>query len=354
MIRKQKTLLVIMLILLFLPVATAFSVSPVKHEVTGNDPQSFTFTLKDVDVDAVRVSFEGELAEYAQVNSVQKNSENEGTITIRVNPPELSEGPHTVTVIFLAQASSGQVGVATELAPIIQYRVPYTGAHVNYTLGIQDERNPLRATLMLRNLGVEATTVTPTFAIGGQTFTNDPVLLGAGATHRSTYELPEIVYDPGVYQLTMQLASSQGVQEVSRSVLLGTPQFTLSNVRVEGDPGEIVSIKATIRTRWNEELNAIITPHITRDGQEWNLQPLETTLDRENSLEFFWESTNATYAKYELTLEIAALGLQEEMTTTLSWTEETSTPPRTNKMVILLILLFILFSATTYLLFKNK
>lgn len=344
-------------VLSILPLTSALSVSPAKFEVLGDEEQTFVFTIRDATT--VSVSFEGELAPYATVaQSTFMSSEKELRIPVRVDPPELSEGPHELSVIFRTAASEGQVGAVAELAPVIRYTKPYKGAFIDYDLGVQDANDPVHITLMLNNLGIEDTTVTPTFLFNKEVHVGVPVVVKQGITERLTYALPEVVHDPGVYNLTLLLSSSerpeQNNKEETIRVLLGTPEFSIQQITTAGALGGIVRIVVNLSIRWNEPFEATVTATVLGTGQQWVLQPQVTTIFRETPLTFFWESVGAEDEAYELELSISVLGASTEIMESFALGDE-EMPVETKNILWILALIVLLLGLFVYvLLFKNK
>lgn len=338
----KQTLLALLLVLLCTQTALAFSVSPAKHETTAQGTQEFMFQLREANED-IELRFEGELAPYATGNI------NGNVASVQVNPPELESGPHELLVVFRAQPQGGQLSALAELAPKIIYNIPYQDAFIIGTLGIQ-EGKPVQATLMLRNRGVNAATVTPEIHFE-TTRQENPVTIQPGEVQRVPLELTAA--QPGDYELTITLITTSEVEKrtITEQVRYGQPAITINEITAEGDPGTIVPIELLIESAWNKPLDTTINAIVTAQDVQWVLQEREVILEGTQAVELFWEATGASHGNYTLELMITENGEQTSTTHTFIFKEPgiISVFPW---WLWLLILLLLVFGA--HLLFKNK
>lgn len=356
----MKFLTIFLLIIVCSAPVLALTVSPAKHErTTPAGIHEFVFTItNNGEAQTIEIGFEGDAAQYATApQSIDVPAQSRVVMNVKLDTTNMVPGKHELLVLFRETTrGDGMIGSIVEIAPKIIILVPYDGIYLEQTLGMQDWRNPLHATLVVHNYGLQDTTITPHISFERQEtgeqkeFDLETRTLDALSYERYAFSLSAL--PAGIYDLKIQSADTLN----SFVAHLGTPTFRVNRAELSSfSPGEIGRINVQAYSDWNEPLDVIVRANITaNNGQSWVLEEVTTVFDPDANIELFWESTNADYQNYTLFLELITESTRGFVTASFALEETKESSFTMIVLLIIIALLAVILVIHRVLLSRNK
>ena len=322
---KRLLLLVCMVSLIIIPtLASSWGVSPARQLADFTDSsQELSITLKNQDFEEgyFKVTFGGELAQYAEYESTQlvHLSPEIGSKNIPFTldlPQRLSPGKHTLTVILQQQPpdqDTTTVSSVLSLSASVIVNVPYTGSYVDSQLTIpRADGTSVPMTVSLVNKGetdvsvsLDVTVKSPTNTVL-KTWSTDSTILKTLEANKIVTTWNDKGIQPGSYIAEVVVQYDDKTTKLTSPFVVGSKEVTVNGISAtDFSLGDINKITLSATNQWNEPVRNI---HSTiyvenEDGnvvQQFKSNPVDFKAFETNDYTAYWDTTNLVVGDYVL------------------------------------------------------
>jgi len=256
----------IVLTILFSQSVFSLGITPSRRSVDYNEYIEVVYDVynnddKDLMVD---ISFEGELAEYA--NSIKQlkldSSEKQKSFKVILAPPKLSSGIHTLEILIRDKSSTdGMVGVKTAVKGILEVKVASSGKHLDYTLNVARNGESSLIVIPIINDGSE---IIEGIYADIDIYDVDGLLISKKTTSqvslapKTKTDLKVVVndIDPGEYNIFSTLYYDGFTSLMNESLFHGTKDILIKKIDVKNYP-DYLAFEVMIENQWNGYLEEI-------------------------------------------------------------------------------------------------
>jgi LPXTG-motif cell wall-anchored protein len=321
----------ILIVLLCISSAAAFTITPAK--VTFDTPgiHEFTIIVRGTENGTVHIRAEGDLASTIAFERTEQPLVGEATFKGSINIPDnIVPGDHgQELIVSLQTAEAGTMNPQVELATILTARRRFEGPYllVNfYSAPNYGVPNETIFTFTLENHGNTAVTPTAITIEAAEKSSIPPKEIPAGGAA----QFSTMLTGQGEYLLTLVVQGDAPLEEQT-AIAIGHPIITRFEANLVPDTGNITPIIIDAEVAWNKPVQATLT--IAGKSQQ-------LTIDR-SLHDTFYTETAAQNITVALTLgpETRQIDLERTAQTTSS---------TSNKWIIILVLFVILLLVGWY------
>jgi hypothetical protein len=275
----MRRLAFLLLFLVVISSATSLRLYPGSYKIEKYEPgktYNFLFNVEGTGGEKeVRVTFKGDLAEYAVVQTGSYKLEGTLELPVSVTPPEgLSPGGHVLEVVFTeVDSSGGGLSAVVAVKGIVKFMVPIPGKYGTASIELDDEiaiGETAYVNVIFKHLGTEIIDeVDGTIDIKdvGEDSIIDTILLttissvdpGDEVTLRGEWDTTG--RNPGRYHVLANVTYDDAkIANAKAGFVVGVKDIKFLELNApEVEEGEIAVATAKIWSNWNEMLTTVAT-----------------------------------------------------------------------------------------------
>lgn len=283
---KQKTIIWILVLLLFIQLVTATGIRPAKTELAFDETKTYQGTIWVVNNDhrefSVHISVEGEMAQYVTINTEElsfRADDDAKPIGFSVNLPEtVPPGTSTANIIIeeiLTSTSSNTVSAKIVLKHKISIDGPYPDKYIKAKLEFVNQGEQISFVSEVENLGKKDINQLQTkFYVNDKqqqehTLETETIALARKENRLLKTTMDKNVFEQGEFEVSAIITYDDHQTELIKNMVVGEPTIEITYFDKYFIAHKINQYSMDLLNKWNKEVkNVFVDVEVKKDDEK--------------------------------------------------------------------------------------